>query len=267
MFKIILLLLCLTFSTSHAASFKCNYDPGVWGYIKDAYCCDVQNSLSITSLDAAQVDSVTGRHKPGHNNDNVDFLSIEGAGKVHYFPHGLDKIFKNLKGIQIYGTGLKQVRQVDLKDFPNLTNLYLDHNYLKILEKDLFKFNPNLEVISLYSNRITHIDPNVFDGLTKLKTLNLGSNDCINMSAVKNPTAVQNVIKTASTKCSNSDYLNLEQKVRNLEAESATLSSEQLKEKLQNLEIESQDLYLPYFFQQEIQDLKAVQVKKAQEEA
>ncbi|XP_070501451.1 toll-like receptor 6 [Chironomus tepperi] len=261
MFKIIILLLCMTlalFGSSQSASLGCQFYTSDWGYsLGRVYCCSVKNSVAITSLDAAQIDSVTGTYQAGYNNDNVEVFQVHNKGQIHYFPRGLNKIFKNLKGISIRYTGLKEIHQSDLKHFPNLKYLYLPYNNLEILEKDLFEFNPNLEYISLNSNKISHIDPNVFDKLTKLKTLYLISNVCINMDASNKPTAVQNVIKIAKNQCTTSDYSNLEQKVKNLEAESSILSSEQLKEKLGKLENEVENSKFQNSFQSKLQGLRA----------
>ncbi|XP_070493049.1 putative leucine-rich repeat-containing protein DDB_G0290503 [Chironomus tepperi] len=270
MFKIIILLLCMTLALpglSQSASFECKYKSTSWSSLGTFYYCDVQNSVTITSIDAAQIDSVTGTHLTGYNNDNVEVFYVFGIGQIHFFPRGLNKIFKNLKGIYIYFTGLKEIHQSDLKHFLNLKVLSLSGNSLEILENDLFEFNPDLEDIYLYSNKISHIDPNVFDKLTKLKTLYLSSNACIDMDAYNNSTAVQNVITTAKNQCTTSDYSNLEQNVKNLEAESSALSSEQLKEKLEKLENEVKNSKFPNFFQSKLQGLKADQAKKAQEEA
>ncbi|XP_070501646.1 myosin-9-like [Chironomus tepperi] len=270
MFKIIILLLCMTLAlpgSSQSASLECKYYSSYWSSLGTIYRCEVQNSVTISSPDAAQIDSVTGTHLAGYNNDNVELFYVYGIGQIHFFPRGLNKIFKNLKGIQIYSTGIKEIHQSDLKYFPNLKFLSLSANSLEILEKDLFEFNPDLEVIYSNSNKISHIDPNVFDKLTKLKTLYLRSNPCIDIYADNNSTAVQNVIKTAKKQSTNSDYLNLEQKVKNLEAESSALSSEQLKEKLEKLENEVKNSKFPNSFQSKLQGLKASQAKKAREEA
>ena len=96
----------------------------------------VENSLNITSLDAAQVDSISGTHQAGYNNDNVDVISIYEKGNINYFPRGLNNLFKNIRGIQIAGLGLKEVHQSDLKDFPDLTYLSLSSNNLEILEEN-----------------------------------------------------------------------------------------------------------------------------------
>ncbi|XP_070501456.1 SLIT and NTRK-like protein 6 isoform X3 [Chironomus tepperi] len=270
MFKIIILLLCMTLAlpgSSQSASFDCNFGSFSWASLGTVYYCEVQNSVIITSPDAAQIDSVTGNHWTGYNNDNVEALFIHRKGEIHYFPRGLDKIFKNLKGIQIYSTGIKEIHQSDLKDFPNLKVLSLSSNSLEIVEKDLFDSNPNLDYIALNSNQISHIDPNVFDKLTNLKTLDLESNVCIRMIASHNPSALQYVIKTAEDKCTNSDYSNLVQKVKDFEAESSALSSEQFKEKLEKLENEVKNSKFSNTFHSKLQELKAGLVEKAQEEA
>ena len=253
-------------SSSQSAYFQCNYYTGTWGSLGTLYQCGVQNSVSITSLDAAQVDYICGEHLAGYNNDNVEAFDLF-KGQIHYFPRGLNKFFKNLKGIQIYSTGLKEVHQSDLKDLPKLMNLHLHTSNLEILEKNLFEFNPNLDYIYLNSNKISHIDPNVFDKLIKLKSLYLDSNTCINMHTWNNPSEVQKIVKTARVQCTNSDYSNLDQKVKNLEIESKNLNSENLREKLEKLENEIKNSKFYNFFQQKLQDLKADQVKKEQDES
>jgi hypothetical protein len=254
------------FGSSQSTSFECEYKNSGWSTFDKIYYCDIQNTVNITSLDEAQIHDISGTHEDGYNNDNVVAFTIQKV-QIHYFPRGLNKIFKNLKGIQIAGVGLKEIHQSDLKDFPNLINLILYNNNLEILEENLFEFNPNLHYIFLYSNKISHIDRKVFHKLTKLKILYLTSNTCINMYAYSNPTALQNIIKTAKAQCVNTDYSNLEQKVKNLEIESKYLSSENLKEKLEKLENEIKKSKFQNFFQQHLQDLKAAQIEKTQEEA
>jgi len=239
------------FGSIQSASFECRYVHGQFSvqYMSPIYECEVQNFVSITSPDEAQIDNITGTHKAGYNNDNVEHIYV-GQGEVHYFPRGLNNFFKNFNGIYIYTTGLKEIHQNDLKDFPKLTGLILFSNNLEILEENLFEFNPKLELIDLSSNQISHIDPNVFDKLTNLNTLYLGGNTCINMEAVRDPTEVQNIINTAKYQCTNSDYSNLEQKVKNFRNELKNLNSADLKIKLDNLKNEIKNSRFSNFFQE-----------------
>jgi len=251
------------FGSTQSATFQCNYFiSGGWGSLGKIYVCFVQNSIYITSLDTAHVDFIFGKHQADYNNDNVDAISVYYKSKVHYFPRGLNKIFKNLKGIEIQSTGLKEIHQSDLRDLPKLMNLYLWNSNLEIIEENLFEFNPNLESIFLPYNRISHINPNVFDNLFKLKYLYLGSNTCINMKAENNSAAVQNVIKTAQAQCTNLDYSNLEQKVKYLEIGAKILNSSDLKKELENLKNEIKNSTFPNFFQEKLQSLNATVIEK-----
>jgi len=245
------------FGSSQSVSFECYYTGGIWSTLESPYCCYVQNSLDITSFDAAQVDSISGTHQAGFNDDNVNAFRIHDIGQLHYFPRGLNKFFKNLKGIAINYSGLKEIHQCDLKDFPKMELLYLFGNNLEILEENLFEFNPNLEIISLRYNKISHIDPNVFNKLTKLHSLNFESNKCVTSSAT-NPSEVKTIIRIANYRCTNSDYSNLEQKVKILEIESKNTNSENLKEKVEKLENEIKNSEFPNFFQEKLQGLTAV---------
>ena len=193
-------LLFALFGSSQSAYFQCRY------FSTKVYWCDVQNYVNITSLDSATVDSISGTHKAGYNNDNVEAFSANQIGQIYYFPRGLNKFFKNLKKISIINTGLKEIHQSDLKDFPKLKHLYLYYNNLTKIEENLFNYNPNLELISLSFNKISNINPNVFDKLKKLKNLYFNSNPCINMYAWNSPTAVKDIITTAQVNCTNSNY-------------------------------------------------------------
>ena len=252
------------FGSAQSVSLQCIYYNADWGVLGKIYFCNVQNTLNITSLDAAQVDNITGTHLAGFNNDNVEAISIT-QGQIIYFPRGLNKIYKNLKGISIVSNGFKEIHQSDLKDFPKLMNLYLYSKNIEILEENLFEFNPNLELVHINTNIITHIDPKVFDRLIKLKYLYLQLNTCINMAAINNPTDLQSIIKIAKLNCTNLDYSNLEQKVKYLEFESRILSSTDLNIKIENLKNEIKNSKFPNFFQEKLQGLNAVAIQKERE--
>jgi len=249
------------FGSTQSVSFECKYSSSGWGSLGTIYKCVVQNIVNITSLDEAQIDSIYGTHLTGYNNDNVEGFSV-AQGQIHYFPSDLNKFFKNLKGISISSTGLKEIHQRDLKDFPKLMNLYLYSSDLEIIEENLFEFNPNLDLMSLNTNKITHIDPHVLDRLLKLKTLYIFQNTCINMATSNNQTALQNIIRTAQLQCTNLVYSNLEQQVKYLEFESQFLNSESLKDKIENLENGIKNSQFPNFFGENLKILNADLIKK-----
>jgi len=253
------------FGSSQSVTFDCKYLTLQWGTLGSIYFCYLQNVVNISSPDAATVDSITGTHLTGYNNDKVQAIQFD-IGQINYFPRGLNKFFKNLRGLQISGTGLKEIHQSDLKDFPKLINLYLFNNNLQVIEENLFQFNPNLELIYLHTNKLTYINPYVFSSLIKLNVLHLNPNTCININA-NNPTEVQNVIKTAISQCINLEYSNLEQQVKYLEMQSKVLDSATLKTNLGVLVSAIQNSAFPNFFQEQIQRINATEIDKAQEDA
>ena len=101
-------MLLTLFCSSQSISLQCDYITGSWDTLGTIYWCNVQNAVDITSPNAAQVDSTSGVHKSGYKNDNVEAITVS-KGQIHYFPRGLNKFFKNLKGIQIGNTGLKEM--------------------------------------------------------------------------------------------------------------------------------------------------------------
>jgi hypothetical protein len=82
-----------------------------------------------------------------------------------------------------------------------------------------------------------------------------------------NPAEIRNVIRTAKAQCTTTDYSNLDQKVKILKIESKILNSEVLKAKIEIFEIKVKSSKFSNTFYSRLQDLKAVQGKKAQDEA
>lgn len=120
-----------------------------------------------------------------------------------YFPQSLLKTFPNLIAVYINDGNLQEIHQSDLEPFTALRLLDLFGNRLEVIEPDLFKFNPKLEVIWLSNNQIRKIDPKVFDHLENLSFLYLMDNVCIEQSET-NRTEVIKLIQNVKAKCSGS---------------------------------------------------------------
>jgi len=256
----------ISFDSSETATMECEYKYMNGQITGSLYTCYVTKGITITSLDTAYVNSTTGSHQSGHNNDNVNYIYIPSGSTISYFPRRLDAIFRNLKCIRFDNVGLKEIHQSDLKPFPKLIELLVEvsRNQIEILEEGLFDFNPDLEYIYLYQNKITHIDPNVFDSLTKLRHLELQSNTCINKYAYDR-TSVQNLINELKTMCNNSDYSILDQKLKFLESESKSLNSNDFKVELENLESKINASKFINFYQTKLQNLKVILNEKSPE--
>lgn len=163
------------------------------------YQCYVK-SIKITSKDNRTITNVTGDHQYEKSNNDVMFFNSQNH-IMQFFPLELTKFFNNLKSVRIVTANMSEINCSDLKQFgENLTRLFLSSNVIKILEKDLFKFNKNLTSIDFYRNKLTKIHDGVFDGLN-LTSLYLNDNPCINEYA-DNGTDVVAFSKRAYEQCS-----------------------------------------------------------------
>lgn len=159
---------------------ECEFNeiPGQW-----EYTCIVKN---FQPSDDSSITHVQGQHDSNKSNDDVkQFLwsgnRNENLKVLKTFPKNVKKLFKNVEIIWIEHTNLEEISNEDLKEFgENLKVLGLTFNKIKKIDENLFKFNLNLEEISLQGNQIEKIKPKTFDGLGKLKILNLNKNPCLN---------------------------------------------------------------------------------------
>lgn len=135
------------------------------------------------------------------DNEKVKGLKFE-IHRMKFFPQGIAKTFSNLLAVYMNDGILSEIHQSDLQPFPQLRYLDFFENRIEVLEADLFKFNQHLEVIWLSNNWIEHINPNVFDHLTKLHYLYLMDNICIQQSET-NRTLVLKLIEKVKESCSN----------------------------------------------------------------
>ena len=187
--------------SSGSVTIECEYLKDTsWQAVGSVYYCDVQNELKIFSPKSAIIDGAVGSHKGGRNNDDV--LGFWSWNKnIKLFPRELDKVFKNLKAITIRNGVIREIHQRDLKPFSHLEYLDLTDNDIEIIEEGLFNYNPDLAVIWISSNKIHQIHSNVFDNLNKLIHLYLDDNNCIDMNAENDSSAVREVIKIIQQNC------------------------------------------------------------------
>ncbi|KAL7010819.1 hypothetical protein ACKWTF_013960 [Chironomus riparius] len=223
-----------------------NHASGDYIPIGTVYTCRVKNDLNIDSPGMA-ITSVSTNHSSGKTHDDVQGIYDQNGGKnIQFFPRGLDKIFKNIIMIDLNNGRIKEIHQIDLKVFPKLEALDLYDNDIQVIEAGTFDFNPNLKVIWL-TNKILHVESNVFESLNGLIYLYLPSNPCIDKSARNSLIEVNNLAQEAYAMCFNSEYSTLNQKLIEIESEDKTCENVQsLKERLENLEIEIQHSNFSY---------------------
>jgi Leucine-rich repeat (LRR) protein len=176
--KMKLFWLILVLSVSFAASVVIDCEFISW-FSTDYQCFLIKDPM-ITERGTV-VTEATGRHLDSRNHSSVTaFWSRNSSYTVNYMPRGLNDVFPNLDAITIKNSHLKEIRQTDLQPFSKLKVLDLDKNDIETIERDLFKFNLQLQVIFLTDNKIRRVHPNVFDHLNKLRYLDMGYNACVN---------------------------------------------------------------------------------------
>jgi len=223
------------FGSSTSTNIECSYDDDEYDDVGQIYQCKVNDNTNIITEESAQISGISGTHKSSRNNDDV--LGFYGDTEtIQIFPKGLEKLFKNLKFIHIESCELKEIHQSDLKVFPNLVHLYLSWNEIEVIEEGLFDFNPNLEFLLFWEDKLIHIDPNVFDHLTKLNNFWFGFVPCVNQDILEEKEQIQEAIKVVKSNCSSSEFLSLENQIENLEIESKTLNSEDFNTKIESFE-------------------------------
>lgn len=179
---------------------ECNYFVDDFTPLGSIYTCLVINPINITSPEETLVTSVNGTHVSNKTNDDV--LGVYILSKmVHYFPQGLEIFFKNIIGIIVGDTELKQITQQDFRNYQNLKLLALYDNSIEVLEEGLFDITLDLIFINLESNVIATVHPEVFDNLTNLTSLMLSFNICIDRSVYNNPLLVQELIQQVRMQC------------------------------------------------------------------
>ncbi|KAG5668390.1 hypothetical protein PVAND_016330 [Polypedilum vanderplanki] len=177
----------------------CNFLYDNWMTIGRTYQCIFINDPLITSLNTV-ITAVKGIHKFTMNNDNVQVLELYSYQKINYIPHGLNQIFHNIIAIKANYGRINEINKKDLEQFPKLKYLVLNENDIEYLEKDLFKFNKDLQYINFENNKINPIFPTVFDNLQQLQELHLQGNDCIKKNKFDR-FGVLELIKEVKEKC------------------------------------------------------------------
>lgn len=173
--------LILTITADSNQNIECSYNIKQWTFAGKIYHCGVKHDPKITTLRDTFIHTNNGTHFNGKENKNVYGVEFKSQ-TVHYFPK--IKNFPNLLGFSIERCHLKEVNQWDLKLYPKLKELWLEGNDVQMLAEGLFDFNKELGLVNFGSNKLLHVDLNVFENMPKLGRLLLNSNPCINDRAI-----------------------------------------------------------------------------------
>lgn len=175
------MLVALFISLTQQFELNCKFEGVGWDDVIDtAFTCNVQN-LNLTQPKIL-ITKLSGELPVGKSNGNVNTILIFEQ-ICEFLPVGIENFFKGIEGIAIQKSSLKRITKSDLQPFKDLRSLSLFENKLTSLESNLFMFNPKLKIISLFSNQLVHIHPNMFNGLNDLKRIYMTANPCINDNA------------------------------------------------------------------------------------
>lgn len=111
---------------------------------------------------------INGNHTFGKTNENVVNVWINNC-IVTKIPKGFTKIFPNMKILEIKNSKLATIDKHDLDEYKGLEKFCCIQNPISYLPGDLFEDFINLEWIEFYGNNLQIIEPNILDGLDKLK--------------------------------------------------------------------------------------------------
>lgn len=151
--------------------------------LSHSYICNVTNFPIITQPNIRIEDKI-GSHCPGMQDNVVTGIVFDcrigdlRMRKMQYLPFGLESHFPNLEMISIINCGLLKINSIDLRAFGKLQKLILDGNNLEVIDGDIFKFNKRLSHLSLISNDIYEVNPEIFSDL-QLKKIEMSGNVCI----------------------------------------------------------------------------------------
>lgn len=100
-------------------------------------------------------------------------------------PENFGNLFPSLTNLQLTGSQLNTILAKHFKHFPILENFFSPVNEVKVIDGDLFKFTPKIQVLCFSENLIEHAGHDLLIGLVHLRSVNFRRNPCINVMISK----------------------------------------------------------------------------------
>lgn len=198
MFKILILSLILI-STASALTFTCLFRMRTI-YSLLYYTCDEPKISGIN--ESENLTEVYGNHMTGKSNSDVTFLWIYRPQNLTFFPKNIEKFFPNLVSIIFTYTDIVSFIGDEFRAFPELFYVTLSNNKkLERIPGNLFEFNPLINDTRFHDCNLKYIGEGLFDGLKKLKFLDVLFNDCVDGFADNYPTKMAKILETIRNNC------------------------------------------------------------------
>jgi Leucine rich repeat len=187
----------LFFGLCNGIILDCTYKTAFWSQPQGTiYYCDAK---VIRFNNDRFVTGVSQNHLSGKSDSDVKAIGFYNQ-PMDFVPQNISTYFPNIQGFAVSSTSLKVVSKIDFEQFPDLIDTFLNNDELETIDGDLFASNPKLQYISLISNKITNVGPNLLSSLKELRVVYFSNNICINFYAT-NSTGVLDVARRLAHAC------------------------------------------------------------------
>lgn len=199
MFGIILFL--VVFSTANGISLDCDFN--TWNWIslpktfKHTYTCKAKGFLESTN---GTVSDVTGKHLPGKNNFDVEFVKINNH-ELTFIPRGLTRFFPNMFALYLHNSNIKVLHGFELDEYPRLIYFAYESGTLDTIGGELFTKTPKIIYANFYNNKIRNVGWNLLDNVKSTAKVIFGSNICINKDSRNNPHHFNELVQILRENC------------------------------------------------------------------
>ena len=135
---------------------------------KTAECLSVGLNIAVTGTN---IDDSSGTLRPGY-----DVVKISAINQiVNYLPTSYS-IFSHLNSLLIQDSAQNFLLKTDFNNLPKLKELRLKFGQIHEIHEDTFKTTPELEVLSIQSQKIKTLPVTLLNGLKMLKTVSFYGN-------------------------------------------------------------------------------------------
>lgn len=175
-------MVALVLPASSAFIFKCIIRTDNWEHIGEHYKCSVPGINSTTENDIAKELTVDYGKFTNVTYDDIKVVDIY-LKFCFYVPLGINAYFKNIEGLSISKSRLREIKKNDFEEMPKLKFLKVFGNEIETLDDDVFDFTPSIKWLSIWDNKIQKIGQATFDRTPLVERISLTWNKCINESS------------------------------------------------------------------------------------
>lgn len=133
------------------------------------YTCDIQSPIYTNYNDVLEI---IGTHHDGFTDDDVQEVNYNFNGTSYFNGEVMTK-FLNMKVLQLYGSGLKEISQNAFNNCANLETLNGLFSYVSTLPAEMLKNCKNLKYLSMDVYGMQSVPENLFGAIKSLELFRL----------------------------------------------------------------------------------------------